>query len=222
MAGKLGSKIRALYRRELDVPAGGRARFRFRGGFRATLRIVLVMVLIAELATIHFFRVFVALRQEICIQASRLEVEYQRRDNLIPRLAVIAGDYARHERALMTYVSDARALQKYTGKLKGLSGPESGARLERGASRLVALAEQYPDLKADRSYQALMAKLTATENRISAARKSYAALVNEYNREVITFPHITFARLLQFHKIESYSPQKDTESGRNNRFFFIF
>lgn len=222
MNSNIGVKIKALYRRDLGEEAGGNAWPKLKVGPRAATRIALVMLLISELFVVQVFTRFVKLQQDIFAQGSRIEVEYQRRENLIPHLTEISRNYARHERELMNYVSDARALKKYSDKMRGLVGPAKGAQMEKVVSKLIALAEQYPNLKAEQSYQALMAKIVITENRIASAREEYVRLINEYNRRVQTFPYATFARFLRFHKIDFYMPEKELAPGKDKKFFFIY
>jgi len=213
--------IKALYRRDLGAEEGG-ARSKFRLTIRAAARISLAMVLVSQLIVIGYFNKFVTMQQDIFAQGALIEVEYQRRENLVPRLAEISKEYARHERELMNYTSDARAVKKYSDKLKAAVGPAKSAQMDRVVSKLIALAEQYPNLKAEQSYQALMAKIVITENRVASAREEYVRLINEYNRTVQTFPYATFAMFLKFEKINVYMPEKELAPGKDKRFFFIY
>lgn len=222
MNSRKSEMIKALYRRDLGGEERGGARLGSKARVRAMARIVLGMLLISELVIIQFFEKFVGMQQAIFAQGSRIEVEYQRRENLIPHLAEISKNYARHERELMNYTADARALKSSAEKLRGAVGPDRSVRMDRVVSKLIALAEQYPDLKAGQSYQALMAKILTTENRIAAARGKYVSLTNEYNRTVQTFPYATFARFLRFEKINIYMPEKEPAPSRDKRFFFIY
>jgi LemA protein len=189
---------------------------------RAALRIFLFFVLLCQYAVIHYFHIFVVMQQEIYAQASGIEVEIQRRNNLIPRLADIARTYAAHERELMQYAADARTLRQSSQKLEGLLGPAQRADAERLVARLVALSERYPNLKAARSYQAFMLKNVTTENRIASARDHYVTLINAYNQAVVTFPGNVFAFFLKFEPMNNFVPDKDQSPIGNKRFFFIF
>jgi len=189
---------------------------------RTSIRLLLGIILASEFTLIHFFGKFVTMQHEIFEKGSRLEVEYQRRENDLPQLLTITKAYSRHERGLMNYVSDARALEKSARKLKALLGPEKGAQIGKVVSSLIALAEQYPNLKAEQSYQALMEKTVATENRIAAAREAYNAKICSYNRTVQTFPDVMYARFLKFEPMDVYAPQKDPMPAKAGRFCFIY
>ena len=189
---------------------------------RTAIRLLLGIILASEFTLIHFFGKFMIMQQEIFAKGSRLEIEYQRRENHLPRLLTITKAYSRHERGLMNYVSDARALEKSARKLKALLGPAKGAQIGKVVSSLIALAEQYPNLKADQSYQALMEKTVVTENRIAAAREEYNARICSYNRTVQSFPDVMYARFLKFEPMDIYAPQKDPTPAKAGRFCFIY
>jgi LemA protein len=190
--------------------------------FRTVVRAALAALLVLQLAAVHFFCKFVRMQQNIYLASSRIEVEYQRRENIIPRLAEIARLYAQHERGLMDYVSDARALQKASPKLMSALGPAKAAQVERVFTKLIALAEQYPNLKADQSYQALMAKNVTTENRIAKAREEYADLINKYNQTVLQVPGVFFAKPLRFAPMAVYNPDKEPMPLRDHKLYYIY
>jgi LemA protein len=189
---------------------------------RTVVRVGLVIILILELSSIWTFCRFVVLQQDIFAQGSRIEVEYQRRQNLLLQLSELAKAYAQHETDLMNYVSDARALAKSSQKLRSVLGPAKGAQVEKVFSKLIALAEHYPTIKADRSYAALLAKTATTENRIAKAREEYAALMNKYNLAVQTFPNVAFAEAFGFTPMDVYMPEIDPMPAKDSRFFFIY
>ncbi|MCB4756627.1 MAG: LemA family protein [Elusimicrobia bacterium] len=195
---------------------------KFRVRPRTCVRIALALLFLVNGVIIYYSMKFVRLQQEIFAQGSRVEVEHQRRSNLVPRLAEITRAYAQHERDLMQYVSDARALMQSSQKLKSVLGASKGAEIERTFSKLIALAEQYPDLKAERSYQSLMEKIVATENRVAAARQKLVVHINDYNLAVLTFPGTVFAPPLKFGRMEVYRPEKDPVPARDKRFFYIY
>ena len=132
------------------------------------------------------------------INASWAEVlnQYQRRADLVPNLVEVVKGYAAHEREVLTEVTEARARVgsiQVTPEL--LDDPEALARFEAAQgqlssalSRLLAVAENYPQLKADGLFRDLQAQLEGTENRVAVARNRYIQAVREYNVTVRSFP----------------------------------
>ncbi len=132
------------------------------------------------------------------IKASWSEVinQYQRRADLVPNLVNTVKGYAAHERQVLTQVTEARAR---VGSLQVtpevLNDPQALARfqsaqgqLSGALSRLLAVAENYPQLKADAGFRDLQAQLEGTENRITVARNRYIKAVQDYNVTVRSFP----------------------------------
>jgi len=126
----------------------------------------------------------------------QVQNQYQRRADLIPNLVATVKGYAQHEQDTLTAVIEARA--KATSiqvDANSLNDPEkikqfqaAQAQLTGALSRLMVVAEQYPNLKADQNFLALQSQLEGTENRIAVARKDFIAAVQKYNTEIRTFP----------------------------------
>jgi LemA protein len=122
--------------------------------------------------------------------------QYQRRADLIPNLVETVKGYASHEQGTLTAVVEARAKATQMQLPPGiLSNPEAFKRFQEnqaaltGAlSRLLVVAEQYPDLKANQNFLSLQSQLEGTENRISVARRDYIEAVQRYNTELRTIP----------------------------------
>ncbi len=142
------------------------------------------------------------------IKASWSEVinQYQRRADLVPNLVNTVKGYASHERQVLTQVTEARAR---VGSLQVtpevLNDPQALARfqsaqgqLSGALSRLLAVAENYPQLKADAGFRDLQVQLEGTENRITVARNRYIKAVQEYNVTVRSFPANLTARVFGF------------------------
>jgi LemA protein len=128
--------------------------------------------------------------------------QYQRRADLIPNLVETVKGYAAHEKAVLEGVVEARAKATQTTlPPDALTNPEafkafqeSQSGLTSALSRLLAVVENYPDLKANQNFLALQAQLEGTENRIAVARRDYIEAVRGYNTTLKTFPAILWAK----------------------------
>ena len=137
--------------------------------------------------------------QDEQVNAAWAEVlnQYKRRADLIPNLVQVVQGYAAHEREVLTRVTEARASVsgiKVTPEL--VNDPEAMTRFQQAQSqlsgalsRLLAVAENYPQLKADANFRDLQAQLEGTENRIAVARNRYIQSVQQYNTTVRVFPN---------------------------------
>ncbi|TWG50017.1 MULTISPECIES: LemA family protein [unclassified Aminobacter] len=129
--------------------------------------------------------------------------QYQRRADLIPNLVETVKGYAAHEREVLESVVEARAkATQVQVSPEMLQDPaafqafqESQSQLTSALSRLLAVVENYPDLKANQNFLALQAQLEGTENRIAVARRDYIEAVRVYNTTLRTFPSIIWAKL---------------------------
>ncbi len=129
--------------------------------------------------------------------------QYQRRADLIPNLVKTVKGYAAHEEKVLTEVTNARAkVGSIQVNPEMVDNPEEFKKFQdaqnqmSGAlSRLLVVAENYPQLKADASFQALQAQLEGTENRIAVARNRYIQAVREYNVTIRSFPSSITAKM---------------------------
>ncbi len=138
--------------------------------------------------------------QQLDEQASsaqgQIEVQLQRRADLIPNLVNTVKGYAQHEETVFTNIANARA--GLLGAIKS-GDPEqmanANAQLTPVLGRLLAISENYPQLKADQSFIRLQDELTGTENRIAVARGDYNQAVQSYNAYIRQFPAVMTAKL---------------------------
>jgi len=126
---------------------------------------------------------------------------YQRRADLIPNLVATVQGYAKQEKDVLTAVVEARAKATQTKiDVSQLSDPEklkqfqdAQNQLSGALGRLLAISENYPDLKSNQNFLALQSQLEGTENRIAVARRDYIEAVRAYNTELRTFPGVLWA-----------------------------
>jgi len=143
----------------------------------------------------------VAMRENIEAAWSQVENQLQRRNDLIPNLVEVTRGYATHEREVFERIADARARLLAGGSREdkiAAANEMSGA-----LGRLLAIAERYPDLKANQQFARLSDELAGTENRIAVERMRYNDAVREYNAYIKAFPTILYAESLGF-KPEKY------------------
>jgi LemA protein len=126
---------------------------------------------------------------------------YQRRADLIPNLVATVQGYAKQEREVLTAVIEARAkatqvkidVSQLTDPEKLKQFQDAQNQLSGALGRLLAVSENYPDLKSNQNFLALQSQLEGTENRIAVARRDYIEAVRAYNTELKTFPGIIWA-----------------------------
>lgn len=125
---------------------------------------------------------------------AQVENQLQRRYDLVPDLVKVANKYASHEKEVITAVVDARAkLSEATTENEQIV---ASTELENALSRLLVVVENYPNLKADATYIALIDEMSGSENRIAVARKDYNEAVKAYNIKIKMFPIALFRGML--------------------------
>ena len=127
---------------------------------------------------------------------SQIDVQLKRRHDLIPNLVETVKGYAKHERETLEAVIAARARAVSAGPLDEKIAAEGG--LSAALGRLMAVAEAYPDLKANTNFLQLQGELTSTENIIGGARNGYNNTVQGYNQTLVVFPTNLLAGLFGF------------------------
>jgi LemA protein len=158
------------------------------------------------------------------IKATWAEVlnQYQRRADLVPNLVNVVKGYAAHEREVLTEVTNARARVGSIQATPELLNDEAAfqrfvaaqGQLTGAISRLLLVAENYPQLKADGVFRDLQAQLEGTENRITVARNRYIAAVRAYNVTVRSFPSNFTAMLFGYKTKPSFTVEDETAISR--------
>jgi LemA protein len=172
---------------------------------------VVLLVVIAALALflISRYNRLVALRNRFKNAFAQIDVQLKRRYDLIPNLVETAKAYMKHERETLDAViaarnSAAQAERQVAGDPTDVAAMQSLASAERSLAgamtRFFALAEAYPELKADANMRQLSEELTSTENRVAYARQAYNDTVTQYNTERESFPSSIIAGSFGFHE----------------------
>lgn len=173
------------------------------------IAIIAVVVIIAG-SLIGSYNSLVKLEAGVDASYADVQVQLQRRNDLIPNLVNTVKGYAEHETEVFTAVSDARA------KLAGASTVEetiqADGELSQALGRLLAISEAYPELKANENFLSLQDELAGTENRIGVARKDYNGVVQEYNVKIRSFPTSILAGMFGFEKKELFAAEEGAQN----------
>lgn len=173
------------------------------------------LILLALLAVwlVSMFNSLVILRNRVDEAASDIDVQLKRRHDLIPNLVNTVKGYAQHEDSLFTRVTEARS----NAVAAGAEGSDMKQRaaaenmLSSTLRSLFAVAENYPDLKANQNFLALQEELSDTENKVMASRRFYNTNVRDYNIRRETFPTNLFATQFNFTKREQFELEDVSE-----------
>jgi LemA protein len=169
-----------------------------------TVVYVLVAIVVVLLVLVGLlYNRMVRLRNETDTGWANIDVQLKRRNDLIPNLVEAVKGYAAHERGTFEAVTRARAA------VAGAQGPAAAAEadnlLTAAIGRLFAVAEAYPDLKANENFLQLQNELAATEDKIAAARRYYNATVLRFDNAIQTFPAVLLASPFGFAKREFFA-----------------
>lgn len=191
-----------------------------------TIGIVVVLLCIVGFNGCSTYNSMVTASETVESAWAKVEVQYQRRFDLIPNLVETVKGYAKHESETFQNVTNARAgLTDAYNKAKGLEGedmnqPESfekytGAQADLNKALSVyvnAVHEAYPDLKANQQFQDLQVQLEGTENRISTERTNYTNAVKDYNISLRRFPRSIWAGIFGFDPKPQYKAEEAAQS----------
>jgi LemA protein len=164
---------------------------------------VILVILVAIVAWVVFaYNRLVSLRNQVDNAWRQIDVQLKRRHDLIPNLVEAVKGYMQFERDTLTQVVEARA--------KAVSAPDQASRMAAenqitaGLGKLLAVMENYPQLKADENVLKLQEELTTTENQLAFARQAYNDVVLELNTRIQTFPSNIIANNFGFHPADYF------------------
>jgi len=168
-----------------------------------TLAIIGGILLLVLIFGIVSYNRFISQRQLIKDAWANIDTELRRRYDLIPNLVETVRGYASHERAVFENVTKARAAATAATGSPAEQAAAEGP-LVAALRQLLAVAEAYPDLKANQNFLALQSELANTEDRLQTARRFYNANVRDYNERVKQFPSVVIASIFNFEEEEFF------------------
>lgn len=157
------------------------------------LWIIIVLAVLIVLMFIYYYNKFVVLGNRIDNSLSQIDVQLQKRADLVPNLVNTVQGYAKHEKKIMQAVTDARKAFLGAGDIKGKM--KAGSEMQNALKSIFAIAENYPQLKANENFLQLQQELAAIEDKVAYARQFYNDSILSYNNGVKLFPGKVFASM---------------------------
>jgi len=172
-----------------------------------TIGIVVAVVVVLGFILVGMYNGLVQARLRVREAWSGIDVQLKRRASLIPNLVETVKGYAAHERETLENVTEARARLQQAGSPGAAA--EANNMLTQTLRSLFAVAEAYPDLKANENFMHLQEELTDTEDKIAYARQFYNTNVLSYNTKTETFPSVVFANMFNFEREEFFEAEEE-------------
>ena len=174
--------------------------------------IILAIIVIIIIAIIVIYNSLVTMRQRVKNAWSQIDVQLQRRFDLIPNLVETVKGYMEHEADVLTKVTDLRSSWAEAKTVDEKAKLDN--QLSESLKTIMAVAENYPDLKANQNFSELQTELTNTENKISYSRQFYNDTVTRYNIKLETFPSNVIASVFNFKSENLF--EVDNQEARQN------
>jgi LemA protein len=171
-----------------------------------TLFFVVVLVLLIA-AGIAIYNRLIRSRNRVDTAWSDVDVQLQRRHDLVPRLVTAVDQYAKYERATLEAITELRSEAMHVADVAAKGEVEE--KLSAGIERIIALAENYPDLKANENFLGLQNELVETENYLQFARRYYNGSVRDYNTLIESVPSNIMANWFHFTMREYFQKTSD-------------
>jgi LemA protein len=171
------------------------------------MTIIVAGLVVLAIVGIVIYNRLIRSRNRVSTAWSDIDVQLQRRHDLVPQLVKAVDQYAKYERATLEAVTELRAeaMQQVDVRARGKVEEQLGAGLE----RLIALAESYPDLKANQNFLNLQNQLVETENYLQFARRYYNGSVRDYNTLIESVPSNIVASLFSFTQRDFFQRSSD-------------
>ena len=192
-----------------------------------TVGVIAIVAIALYSCTAGNYNKMVTLDEEVSTAWSQVQNQYQRRMDLIPNLVSTVQGYAKHEADVLTQIAEARAQAGGVVNVDEsiLNDPEKFEQYQKiqnqlGASlqRLLAVTENYPELKANENFLALQDELAGTENRIAVERKNFNEVAKGYNTMIRKFPQSILAGMFGFEKRPYFTASEEAQSAPQVQF----
>jgi len=177
---------------------------------RIILIVIVLIVLFGACDMKSKYNTMVNMNEDIKNKWAEIDNQLKRRYDLIPNLVNTVKGYARHEKEVFTQIAEARS--KLAGATTINEKAKAASSMESAIGRLLVIVENYPQLKADSHFRALMDELAGTENRLAVARKRYNDAVAQYNKYIKMFPTNIFANMFNFKEGEYFKIEESEKA----------
>jgi LemA protein len=173
------------------------------------LLIIAVLVVLLVISAVGSYNGLIGKSERVDSARSQIDIQLERRGDLIPNLVSTVKKYAAHEEEVFTKVADARSRLAGAGTVSELA--DADAELTGALSRLLAISEAYPELKANQNFIQLQDELAGTENRIATARRDYNEAARDFNTSIRKFPTNLFAGMFGFKKADYFEASEESK-----------
>jgi LemA protein len=190
------------------------------------LRLTAILIVLGLVLSACGVNTIPTLEEQAKARWSDVQNQYQRRADLIPNLVETVKGYAKQEQETLTRVIEARAkatsikvdASTVTDPQKFKEFQDAQNQLSSVLGRLIAITENYPDLKSNQNFLALQSQLEGTENRIAVSRRDYVNAVQTYNTEVRTFPGMFWAMIWRAKPMETFTATPESQRAPQVKF----
>jgi LemA protein len=158
----------------------------------------------------------VAQDEKVQTALSQIDNQLQRRNDLIPNLVETVKGYAAHEEEIFTSIAQSRAKLAGAGSMEEKA--DASQELSGALNRLLVVAENYPELKANENFRQLADELAGTENRIAVARMEYNEAARSFNTEIKRFPTVIFSGIFGFERYDYFEAAEGAEKAPEVKF----
>jgi len=177
---------------------------------------IVAIAIILIFSGISTYNKLVAQDEAVQTALSQIDNQLQRRNDLIPNLVETVKGYAAHEEGIFTSIAESRSKLAGAGSMEEKADASSD--LSNALSRLLVVAENYPELKANENFRQLADGLEGTENRIGIARMEYNETVRGYNTAIKRFPTVIFAGIFGFDRYDYFEAAEGAEKAPDVNF----
>ncbi len=177
---------------------------------------IVVIAIVLIFSGIGTYNKLVAQDEEVQTALSQIDNQLQRRNDLIPNLVETVKGYAAHEEEIFTSIAESRSKLAGAGSMGEKADASSD--LSNALSRLLVVAENYPELKANENFRQLADGLEGTENRIGIARMEYNNTVRDYNTAIKRFPTVIFAGIFGFDRYDYFEAAEGADKAPEVKF----